>query len=394
MRPVLDRHCKTRQIQPVFSPVTNGNANLAYFKMRNECTCAMNKKLMHGLKNAIHAIVLFAVAFFYFKIIFANLIMGNEPFRLASLGYIIETVCLYSAIPALFSYLIYKKITMSGFLAGFIVQWIIFLNTNPYPLNQDNKLTIMELIPRQYRPDIQFSLDKLKNSSMQEMNVNFPIIIKPSVCSGRRKNVTIVKSQQALDEYFMKNEHENENASNYMVQNYLSDEYDMEIGVLWEKMPWEKEGKIIEINAQPKYKKNKDELTEQDKQDQRDAFNKKVKTFNHLITDDLDKLFNDISKQLMGFNAGRYDILIKSLNDFQNGDFKILEVNGIWGAQATMSDIPFGSVKWFVRRAVIGLGNILTLQGYTPLTLLIVMFKSYARSIVCGNQLAMFSLYI
>ena len=76
---------------------------------------------------------------------------------------------------------------------------------------------------------------------MHEMNVNFPIIIKPSVCSGQKINVTIVKSQQALDEYFRKNG--NENASNYMVQNYLSDEYDMEVGVLWEKMPWEKEGK-------------------------------------------------------------------------------------------------------------------------------------------------------
>jgi biotin carboxylase len=227
---------------------------------------------------------------------------------------------------------------------------------------------------------------------MHELNVNFPIIIKPSVCSGQRKNVTIVKSQRALDEYLKENE--NENASNYMVQNYLSDEYDTEIGVLWEKMPWEKEGEIIEINAQPKYKKNKDELTKQDERDQRDRLDKKVETFNYLITDDLNKLFNDISKQIRGFNAGRYDILIKSPRDFQNGDFKILEVNGIWGAQATMYEMTFGTTKWFLRRFVIGLGNMVTLRGYSPLTLLRVMFESYARSIVCGNQLAMFSLYI
>lgn len=293
--------------------------------------------------------------------IFEKSIIGNEPFRIARVGYIIETIYLYGTIPALFSYLIYKKITIIGFFAGFIVQWVVLLNTNPYPLTQNNKLTIMELISKQYRPEIQFSLDELKKSSMHEMHVNFPIIIKPSVCSGQRKNVTIVKSQQALDEYFRENG--NENASNYMVQNYLSDEYDTEIGVLWEKMPWEKEGKIIEINAQPKYKKNKDELTEQDKRDKRDGFDKKIETFNYLINDNLNKVFNDISKPIQGFNAGRYDILIKSLNDFQNGDFKILEANGIWGGQATMHETTFGTIKWVIRRFIIGLGNMVTLRG-------------------------------
>ena len=355
---------------------------------------AMNKKSM---RTVAHAMMLLFVGMFYVRLIwihvygiFENSIIGNEPFRLASLSYFIITIGMFTAIPALFSYLIYKKITLIGFFAGFIVQWIIFLNTNPYPLTQNSKLTIMELISKKYRPEIQFSLDELKKSSMHEMNVKFPIIIKPSVCSGRRKNVTIVKSQQALDEYFRKNE----NTSDYMVQNYLSDEYDMEIGVLWEKMPWEKEGKIIEINAQPKYKKNKDDMTEQDKQAQRDIIDEKVKTFNYLITDDLNKLFNDISTQIKGFNAGRYDILIKSLKDFQNGDFKILEANGIWGAQGTMYEMTFGEVNWFLRRVVIGLGNMVTLRGYSPLTLLMVMFKSYVGSIYCGGTLDMFSLYI
>ena len=351
----------------------------------------MNKKSMRVVTVVTLMMLLFLVSF-YIRFIpeIVKCVMDVKYFKLEHLIVHIVLICLFVACPALVSYLIYKKITIIGFFAGFIVQWIIFLNTNPYPLTQNSKLTIMELISKKYRPEIQFSLDELKKSSMHEMNVKFPIIIKPSVCSGRRKNVTIVKSQQALDEYFRKNE----NTSDYMVQNYLSDEYDMEIGVLWEKMPWEKEGKIIEINAQPKYKKNKDDMTEQDKQAQRDIIDEKVKTFNYLITDDLNKLFNDISKQIRGFNAGRYDILIKSPRDFQNGDFKILEVNGIWGAQATMYEMTFGTTKWFLRRFVIGLGNMVTLRGYSPLTLLRVMFESYARSIVCGNQLAMFSLYI
>jgi len=354
---------------------------------------------MHLVKNVAYAMILFFLGNCYVRMFWKSAIMSYDTIKNTIIGKLkIKSAInlVFNAImfpficcvfPALVSYLIYKKITLTGFFIGFIAQWIIFLNTNPYPLTQDNKLTIMELIPEIYRPEIQFSLDDLKKSSMREMNVNFPIIIKPSVCSGRRQNVTIVKSQHALDEYFK----ENKNTANYMVQNYLSDEYDIEVGVLWEKMPWEKEGKIIEINDQPKFKKNKDEQYEQDAQEK---MNEKVKTFNYLINDDLNKLFNNISKNIKGLNAGRYDILIKSLKDFQNGDFKILEVNGIWGAQATMHENLFVFANWFLKRFVIGLGNIITLQGYSPWNLLMVMCKSYTRHMYCGESLLLFSLYI
>ena len=359
------------------------------------------KKSNHLVKKVAHLMILIFLGIFYIQNWKATASILHYYIKTAITGkvklkhvaihcfYAILASFIFIIIPALFSYLIYKKITLIGFFAGFIAQWIIYLNTNPYPLTQANKLTIMELIPKKYRPEIQLSLDELKKSSMREMNVNFPIIIKPSVCSGRRINVTIVKSQQALDKYFK----ENENTSNYMVQNYLSDEYNLEIGVLWEKMPWEKEGKIIEINEQPKFKKNKDEITEQDEQDEVVKIGEKVKTFNYLINDDLNNLFNDISKNIKGFNAGRYDILIKSLKDFQKGDFKILEANGLWGAQATMSEHPLIYMNWFLKRFVIGLGNMLTLQGYSPLNLLTVMFKSYANSMSCNKELMMFTLY-
>jgi hypothetical protein len=121
--------------------------------------------------------------------------------------------------------------------------------------------------------------------------------------------------------------------------------------------------------------------------------NEKIKTFNHVINDDLNNLFNDISKNIKGFNAGRYDILIKSLKDFQNGDFKILEVNGIWGAQATMHETPLIYVNWFLKRFVIGLGNIVTLQGYSPWNLLMVMFTAFGRSMKCNDELLMLTLY-
>jgi hypothetical protein len=353
---------------------------------------------MNSSNIVAHAMMLLFVANFYVRLMwsikFDNLFSGKLSL-FDFLKNVFTLPVMFFLFPLLISYLICKKTTMVGVFIGFIVQWIIFLNTNPYPLTQDNKLAIMELIPQQYRPEIQFPLDDLKKSSMNKMNVKFPIILKPMVCSGQRKNVTIVRTPNELDNFFK----ENEDTSNYMVQNYLSDEeYDIEIGVLWEKMPWEKEGKIIEINDQPKFKKNKDETTEQEKEDLMNKWleEKKMKTYDYLINDDLNQLFNHISKRIKGFNAGRYDILIKSLNDFQNGDFKILEVNGIWGGQGTMQDDdkPFGVINWILRRFVIGLGNMLTLQGYSPLNLAMAMFESYKRMMRCGNPLYVFSIYI
>jgi|688.fasta_scaffold24810_4 hypothetical protein len=367
-------------------------------KMMKQNNKSMNSSNIVNIM--VHAIMLLFVANFYIRLIWSikfdfDYLFTDKVYLFNFLKDAFTMLVMFFPFPLLISYLIYKKTTMVGFFIGFIVQWIIFLNTNPYPLTQDNKLAIMELIPQQYRPEIQFPLDDLKKSSMNKMNVKFPIIVKPTVCSGRRKNVTIVRTPNDLDNFFK----ENEDTANYMVQNYLSDEeYDIEIGVLWEKMPWEKEGKIIEINDQPKFKKNKDETTKQEEDDKRKKAmeRKKIKTYNHLINDDLNELFNHISKRIKGFNVGRYDILIKSLDDFQNGDFKILEVNGIWGGQGTMHDVdnPFGLINWTLRRFVIGLGNIVTLHGYSPLNLAMAMFESYKRMMRCDNPLFVFSLYV
>jgi len=116
--------------------------------------------------------------------------------------------------PLLFSFIIYKKITLLGFFIGFIIQWIFLLNTNPYPLSQNNKLAIMELVPIKYRPEVQFPLNEINRT-----HFNYPIIIKPTVCSGQGKDVKIVKNKKELQDFFKKTK----DTKNYMVQNYLYD---------------------------------------------------------------------------------------------------------------------------------------------------------------------------
>lgn len=49
---------------------------------------------------------------------------------------------------------------------------------------------------------------------------------------------------------------------------------------------------------------------------------------NHLINDKLNSTFDSISKQINGFYFGRYDLRCASLEDLENGNVKIMELNG------------------------------------------------------------------
>jgi hypothetical protein len=50
--------------------------------------------------------------------------------------------------------------------------------------------------------------------------------------------------------------------------------------------------------------------------------------FNHLINDKLITSFDAISKQINGFYFGRFDLRCASLKDLENGNVKIMELNG------------------------------------------------------------------
>jgi len=286
----------------------------------------------------------------------------------------IPSVIYFTLFPLIISFIVYKKISLTGYFLGFISQWIIFLNVNPYPLNQNNKLFIMSLISEKNRPETQFSLSEINNKQF-----NYPVIIKPIVCSGNGKGVQIIYSHKELLLY-LKN---CKNVNSFMVQNYLY-KHNIEIGILWEKYPWENKGRIVEIiqktqntkikNYDPKY----------------------IKNLNFLIDDKLNCYFNEISKSVKNMNVCRYDLRVENIQDLQTGDFKILEINGTMGMSYLGSPHKNGwfiDTKWYFTRLIIGLYNIITLQGYSPIKLSIVMYKSYLNTLLCEDWENIFSLY-
>jgi hypothetical protein len=259
-----------------------------------------------------------------------------------------------------------------------MLQWIIFLNVNPYPINNDNKLSIMNYIPIKYRPEVQFHLKDIKKNKF-----TYPIVIKPIICSNGGRDVSIIRSKEELDKFLSNLNHEH-----YMIQNYLYD-YDKDVAVLYEKWPFEKEGKVIQVVA----KTQNDEI--------REFKSSCMEDHSYLINEKINRLFAKITQNVPNMNVCRYDLRLKSLknlkNDLEQGNFKAVEVNGTMGFELFKNYFFLNKViligRWYFKRLIIGVLNILLLKGYSFINLISAMIKSFKNVIFCKDWEDFFALY-
>jgi hypothetical protein len=246
------------------------------------------------------------------------------------------------------------------FFIGFVFQWIVLINVNPNTEGIDSKYTIMQQMPKKYCPETQFLLSDISNQTY-----SFPIIIKPTINSGNGRGIVVVRSQIALNSFLDTCEEPGE----YMVQNYL-DDHPIEIGVLYEHMPWSDKGHIIDIGE----KTEKSEI--------RSSVDG-IFDISHLITPELDDEFRRISANIPGFYVGRYDIRLKRIDDLHKMEFKIVEVNGAFGSGLSYycyelyKDVIFHLFQWYMRRIILGVYNIVSFRGYSPIQLPMIMMKTY-----------------
>jgi hypothetical protein len=269
------------------------------------------------------------------------------------------------------------------FALSFIIQWILFLNVNTYPIANGNKFAIMSYIPDKYKPEQDYLLKNMNNQEIE--NLKFPIIMKPIVCSGGGNEINIFNSYSEFVDFIIHNEKKID-ISHYMVQNYLED-YDIEIGILYERKPWEEKGRVLEFTE----KTQKDKIRPQN-------INFLI-NHNTKITDKIHQLFDEISQKIPGFYVGRYDIRLRNLEDFEKGKFKIIEVNGTMGMYLISDDYLFNlndfiiDSQWYWNRILFGGYNMATLKGYGPFNLLQVFLISLYRGFGCNTWENIFSLY-
>jgi len=265
-----------------------------------------------------------------------------------------------------------KYLISIPFLLVFVIIWITFINVNPYDTNQ-NKYTILENIPSEFIPKMTMVSDVDPNK------LEFPLILKPVICSKTGNDVYKINNFEELKNINF--------TKNYMIQEYSP--YDREVGILYERMPWEENGRIISIIEKLGNSPIRKWCYGDDK----------CKNRKDLITDQLQFTIDKISKLIPNFYVGRYDVRFKDDSSFSKGEnFHVVEVNGTLGfdlAKGTESfvDVSLINQRWFWMRILCGLYNIFSLNGYGPGETVEVMSITLANTLRCKDWEKLFSLY-
>lgn len=239
----------------------------------------------------------------------------------------------------------------------------------------ESKFDVLTLIPDPLKPKT--VLIKLPASvtsvtkTMAAHGLTLPLIFKPDL-GERGWMVRRIKTEQDIENYLR------EIKIDFIAQELV--DYPLEFGVYYVRYPSEKNGFVNSITAkeflsvtgdgvktlqQLILEKDRAKLqwpvlrnTYHDQLHQVIAANQKIElvsignhclgtTFlnhNHLITEKLNASFDSISKQINGFYFGRFDLRCATLEDLENGNIKIMELNGC-GAEPAHIYQP-GSSLW------------------------------------------------
>ncbi|MDX5585734.1 MAG: D-alanine--D-alanine ligase [Aureibaculum sp.] len=242
---------------------------------------------------------------------------------------------------------------------------VFFLTINPAIKysghGTESKYETIQMIPQRYRPlSILIHSGSTINDvllKIKEKNIHFPLIAKPDI-GFRGYLVKKIDSKDELELYLKKNK------LDIIIQEFI--DYKKECGILYYRLPGEKQGKITSITLKKfltvtgNGKSNLSELIITDKRaylyysllkniHKEKMFNipkdgelikltvignhSKGTQFlngNHLISVDLEQTFDVINDHIDGWNYGRLDIKYNSFEELTTGvNFKILEINGI-----------------------------------------------------------------
>ena len=242
---------------------------------------------------------------------------------------------------------------------------VFFLTINPAIKysghGTESKFETIQLIPKKHKP-LSILINKGSNFNdvllkIEEKKIQFPLIAKPDI-GFRGYLVKKIDSKVELEIYFQKNN------LDIIIQEFI--DYNNECGILYYRIPGEKQGKITSITLKKfltvtgNGTSNLSELIITDKRAYlyypllKNIHKEKMFSIpkvgelikltvignhskgtqfmngNHLISEDLERVFDIINEQIHGWNYGRLDIKYNTFEELKRGEnFKILEINGI-----------------------------------------------------------------
>lgn len=220
-----------------------------------------------------------------------------------------------------------------------------------------SKKAVLDLIPNAYKPSTYSVFSKEDFLLLIEKKIlQLPLIAKPNH-GERGTGVVKITVESGIVDFI--NSIDNE----YIIQECV--DYTIELGVFYSRLPSEKQGKISSVTSKDFLNVTGDGFkTLQQLIEQHDRalfqYEKLEVTFakewdkilpkgenkilepignhckgtrfinaNYLITKELESIFENISRQIDGFQYGRFDLRVPSLADLYAGkNIKILELNG------------------------------------------------------------------
>ncbi|MGB1317825.1 MAG: ATP-grasp domain-containing protein [Flavobacteriales bacterium] len=242
--------------------------------------------------------------------------------------------------------------------------WVFFSAANPCMkfggLVGYSKSEVDKLIPSEHRLKTVFKEDSDSVDEvilkMDEEGIAFPAIVKPDQ-GERGRGVAIVQNEAELKSVLSKS------SERILIQEYAK--HNMELGVMYSRHPQETQGKITSIVVKdfPKVlgdgnstlldlilkeprarlsfkvhlKKFGNKISEVPRKGEEIQIvtignHMRGTTFfngNHIITEELELVFDKLAKQIDGFYIGRFDLKTESVDELLKGNFKVIELNGV-----------------------------------------------------------------
>lgn len=242
--------------------------------------------------------------------------------------------------------------------------WVFFSAANPCMrfggLVAYSKTDVTKLVPTAYLPKTIFVEPTDSSAAVQTKvaveQMGFPLIIKPDM-GERGKGVKILRTEQELQKAL------GSFKERMLLQVY--EDLPMEFGVMYSRKADEPKGMISSVvvkefpvlegdgkhtllqlilsNLRARFSYRIHIRKFADRLDEVLAKGEKLRlvnignhmlgtTFyngNHLITPELEEVFDRLAKQINGFHIGRFDVRAESVEELTKGNFKVIEVNGV-----------------------------------------------------------------
>lgn len=242
----------------------------------------------------------------------------------------------------------------------------------------ESKFDVLELVPESYKPktiliELPSTADEVL-SQLHTSGLTFPLIFKPDL-GERGWMVRRIISREDVEKYL------SEIKIDFLAQELV--ELPLEYGVFYVRYPSEPSGKVTSIvGKEMLYVKGdgtktleqlilakdraklqwetlsqvyKNQLGEVIRSGEKielvsignHCLGTKFLNENHLITDRLSNSFDALSKQIKGFYFGRFDLRAASIEDLENGNVKVLELNGCGAEPAHIYQPGYPIMKAF-----------------------------------------------